>query len=105
MELFYIVAIGLYCMAVYLNYSSLRTSGWFIPAGLVLSLITNLVWLFIVQNTPDKHLLYVRGLIWDAIIVGAYALIPILFFGVRLTGWTLIGGITTMVGLVLMKVG
>lgn len=83
----------------------LKRSAWFYPIGLILALIANIIWLHIARTTLDKELVYIRGLVWDAMIVGAYVAIPVIFFGVRLSGVALLGVTLIITGLVLTKLG
>lgn len=90
---------------VLLSYSDkIKATNWYFPLGLFLATITNLLWLWIAKNSPNKADIYLRGLIWDSILVGCYVLVP-LFLGVRLNLATSLGVILVVIGLILTKVG
>lgn len=101
----YALGFIIYCLAVTLSYSDkVKASHWYYPVGLALAIGCNFLWLYVAKHTPDKHDIYISGLVWDSLIVGCYALIPVLFFGVRFSGATAIGVLLVIVGLFLTKI-
>lgn len=106
MTLPFLIGLLVYIAAVFLSYSEkMKASHWYFPVGILIAIVANVMWLYIAKNSPAKESIYVRGLIWDSMIVGTYTLIPIVFFGVRLSSWTLAGAALIAVGLILTKVG
>ena len=100
----YVVGLLLYFASVVVSYSNgLKQTQWYFPLGMLLAIIVNFLWLYIAKNSPDKDVLYVRALIWDSMIVGAYVLVPLLFYNVRPTGYTLAGCTFIVIGLILTK--
>jgi hypothetical protein len=59
---------------------------------------------YIAKNTADKHDVYIRGLIWDSMIVGCYAVVPVLMYGVAFTGRMAMGVAMIVAGIVLTKI-
>lgn len=101
----YVIGFIIYVLSVMVSYSvGLKQSNWYFPVGLTLAIIVNILWLYIAKHSPDKNELYIRALIWDAMIVGAFVVVPLVMHGVRLSGWTLVGCIFIIIGLVLTKV-
>lgn len=100
----FIVGLVFYSLTVCLLYSSnFKNSPYYYWVGLVIGLITSSLWLFIAKQSEGSNL-YVRGLIWDCMIIGTYVLIPALFFDVRLTLMTTIGCVFIVIGMLLTKV-
>ena len=101
----YTIGFVLYCLSVVLSYSyKLKASSLFFPIGLTLALIVNYLWLYIAKISINKHDIYLRGLVWDSMIVGCYVLIPILFYGVKFNITTAIGIGLVVLGLILTKI-
>lgn len=71
--------------------------------GLVIALLCNITWLFIARHSETAAQIYYRGLVWDSLIVGSYVLVPILFFGVRLSLQASLGLVLIVIGLFLSK--
>jgi hypothetical protein len=102
----YLVGFVIYILSVVVSYSNgLKQTHWFFPIGLILAVIVNFLWLYIAKESPLKDQLYVRALIWDSMIVGAYVLVPLVLYGVRPTGYTLAGCVFIVLGLILTKLG
>lgn len=100
----YIIGFLLYCVSVAFSYSNwFKNSPWFIPIGLIISIAINYLWLYICKNTIDKHILYLRGIYWDGMIVGCYTIIPVLLFEVRFKATTAIGLALVIIGMIITK--
>ena len=94
----------LYIVTVCLLYSTtFKASPFYYWIGVSIGLVTSSLWLFIAKNSDTSNL-YVRGLFWDCMIVGAYVLIPPLFFGVKLEPMTTIGCVLIVTGMILTKI-
>lgn len=101
----YILGAILYSIAVCLAYSgSFKESKWYFLIGIAVGVLANYIWLWIAKHSPDKHQIYISGLIWDSVLVGAYTLIPIMFFGVRFTNLTALGVILIVSGFLVIKI-
>lgn len=105
MEWFWLVIAGIiYSICAYMCYhESFRNSQWYMPAGLILGFMAVIIWFSTVRLIGDKHRIYFYSLMWDAVLVGVYYVIPILFFNVRLDKWGIIGLALMTLGLVLVK--
>lgn len=100
----YFIGFVFYCLSVMLSYSaSMKTTKWYFPLGLLAAIAVNFIWLFLAKHSLDHKQIYLRGLIWDSMIVGCYVIIPILFYQVRLTGYTAIGAGLILTGIALTK--
>lgn len=94
--LFYaLVVIGMYTPAI-------KTHQYYIPGSMLFALAASFLWPWVTQNTESQEELYLRGIIWDAMLIGCYSLIPI-FFGVRLTPMAMFGVVLVLVGIATMK--
>lgn len=101
----YIAGLILYSLSVCISYSdTAKASSWYFPLGVSFSMIAAFIWMWIAKNSQAQNDIYIRGLIWDSMIVGCYTFIPFLF-GVRLTGLSMLGALLVVVGLILTKVG
>lgn len=87
---------------VYQN--ELKQHPWlYFGIGLTLALVANLMWLSIAKHTENASQLYLYGFWWDSLIIGSYALVPVLFYGVRPAPTSIIGIILILVGIYLTK--
>ena len=102
----YLIGLITYILSVVVSYSTaLKQTQWYFPIGLALAFVANFIWLYIAKNSFDKESLFVRGLVWDSMIVGAYVIVPLTLYSVRPTGYTLIGCTFIVIGLILTKLG
>jgi multisubunit Na+/H+ antiporter MnhE subunit len=101
----FIAGLALYVSAVMMLYSDrVKSSAYYFPLGLAIAVAANFLWLYIAKNTADKHDVYIRGLIWDSMIVGCYAVVPVLMYGVAFTGRMAMGVAMIVAGIVLTKI-
>jgi drug/metabolite transporter (DMT)-like permease len=102
--LYFLMGALLYVVSVCLIYNeSFKKTPYFIWVGLFVGLVANYVWLSIAKQSKGADL-YVRGLIWDCLMIAAYTLIPVMFYGIKLTPTTIIGCVLIIVGIFLTKV-
>lgn len=101
----YLLGFVAMCCGVWMMYSeAMKSSSWFIPLNTAISIVCSLLWAYVIKNTSETNALYIRGLFWDAMIIGVYSLLP-LMFGVKLNTTTAIGVAITLVGMVVVKIG
>lgn len=102
--MFWLVGILTYCASAALTYSEpAKSKWWYVPLGMLFGLITNFAWMNIAKRNLDRESLYFQALVWDILIVLIFALLPILFMGVRLNQYQLFGAFLVTLGLVLFK--
>lgn len=69
-----------------MNYSDkAKASNWYFPAGMALALVSNSIWMYLAKHSANTNQVYVRGIIWDSMIIFAYSILPIFIFNVRFT--------------------
>jgi hypothetical protein len=106
MSLFYSIGFLLYALSATLSYSErAKVSAWYFPVGIAMAIVANLIWLHIAKISTVGSETFVRGLIWDSMIVMCYVIVPILFYGVRLNGIAGLGAVMIVVGIFLTKMG
>ena len=90
-----------------LGYSdAFRGSQFYYPICFTIGTVLNAVWYWVVQYIgSDKHRLYVYSVIWDAVIVAVFYLIPLFFCDVHLSKWGILGLALIIGGLALIKFG
>jgi multidrug transporter EmrE-like cation transporter len=101
-----LVVIGLlYVCSAYLSYNEeWRRTDWFWPVSVVLGLVISSVWFAMVKYLDDKQRIYVYSLCWDSLMCGTFYLVPLIFFGVKLDRWSVLGLILMIAGVMLIKV-
>ena len=79
---------------------------WYIPVGLGLSMLGNLLWLFYVKSENNPTIILTNGAIWDTMISICF-MVSILFTNksLDLSTSTVVGAGITLIGLIIMKVG
>src|SRR5688572_14756832 len=98
-------------MAIYVLYGilayhpDLKTRPWFVWAGLLCALGTNLIWIHLAKATHSGARLLFYNLVWDGGLVAITILVPLMVFGVRPTMISMLGMALTVVGIILMKLG
>jgi len=99
----YLLGFLSYFLAVWAMYTpAIKNHEHYIIGSMIFGFCMSFSWPYIVKHTNDPNLLYTRGLIWDAMLVGCFTVLP-LFFGVKLglTAW--IGVALVVLGLIIMK--
>lgn len=93
-----------YLFGAYIAYDvAIKASPWFLPIGIVVGIVSNLIWLYVTKITTDNKDLFVYGLIWDVMMMAAYILVPLLLFHVKLDWKQTVGTILVVLGLILTK--
>lgn len=93
-----------YLMGAYIAYdAAFKASAWFLPVGIIVGIISNLIWLYVTKITVDNKELFIYGLVWDVMMMAAYIVIPVLLFNVRLDWKQTVGTILVLTGLTLTK--
>lgn len=106
MIIIFLLGLLFYSLAVALSYNeTVKASWYYFPVGILIGMITNFLWFWIAKQISDKSIIIKYGFYWDTMIVLTYALIPMLFFGVRLSSMTEIGIALIAIGIILTKLG
>jgi multidrug transporter EmrE-like cation transporter len=77
----------------------------FIHIGLILALVSNVLWLVLAYNTKQASEVLFMALIWDSIVVLTAVVIPLVFFNIQLTPISTFGIVLVVAGLLLVKIG
>ena len=94
----------LYIIGCMISYSDdYRKAYWFVPIGVFIGVLINLVWVYTIKYLDNNQKIYVFGIMWDALMMTTYYLLPILLFDVKLTKTTIIGLILILSGVVILK--
>lgn len=100
----FIAASLFYLFGAYIAYDvAIKASPWFLPLGVVVGIVSNLIWLYVTKITTDNKELFLYGLIWDVMMMAAYIIVPLLLFNVRLDWKQSLGTILVIIGLILTK--
>jgi len=93
-----------YLLGAYIAYDvAIKASPWFLPAGIAVGIVSNLIWLYVTKITTDNKDLFLYGLVWDVMMMAAYIIVPMLLFDVRLDWKQTVGTILVVLGLILTK--
>ena len=94
----------IYLATAWMSYSDpIKASTFYYPLGIFLSVIANAAWLTIAKIVPNRDDILIYGAFWDTIILGAFTLVPLLFFDVRLTQKDTIGFCLIILGILVIK--
>lgn len=106
-----IIIIFLLGLIIYTGYTlisynePLKETPWFIPAGVLISLFGNILWMYLAKITSDPKTLYFYGIAWDAMITFVFVLTPVIVLGMRFKTTTAIGFGLVVIGLLITKIG
>jgi hypothetical protein len=102
--LLYLIGAGCYTMSALVSYNSrLKETLLYLPIGVGISVIANLIWFSIAKNTPDKSDTYIYSLAWDIMIVLCYAVTPVVFEGLKLSAFNILGLLLILTGFIMVK--
>lgn len=79
-----------------------RDGPWYLPLMLGVSVGTGFLFAFGARILAEKPKIFVFSLQYDVAMIVAYYLLPILFFGCRLTNGVLAGSLLVLVGLLVI---
>jgi hypothetical protein len=103
--LLFVLGFILYAFSAWFMYQNHFKDQWFfLPVSISAGILGSILWGTVAKITLATNELYMRGLIWDAMLVGCYTLLPF-FWGVKLSMTSYVGVGITVVGLVLTKMG
>lgn len=87
-----------------MSYStSFKESVWCTPGWILLALVGAYSWSLVTKALPDPSKLMIVGLYWDSGMQLTYLLVPLLFFGSRLSLTQGIGVLLVFIGLMLTR--
>lgn len=73
---------------------------------MLIGLIHSLLWYFSSRLlSSDKEQFFMFVLLWDLVYMIVFYLTPVIFFGVNLDLWGILGVSTMICGLLIMKIG
>lgn len=99
--LLYLMGMMVYLATVSMNYSDkAKAALWYYPAGMTLALISNFLWMYLAKHAVNPNQVYIRGILWDSMIIFAYSILPVLIYNIKFTTLQLFG-----VGLILFGFG
>jgi hypothetical protein len=100
----YFIGLAIYLITVSMSYSDKsKAAFWYYPLGMALSLVTNYLWMNLAKTSDGSNQVYVRGIVWDSMIVLAYSVLPFFCFNVKLTAVQSLGAGLVIIGLGLIK--
>ncbi len=75
----------LYSIASYSTYSQeVRNSNAIFPINITISVLSTLVWIYLVKSLNDTNKIIAASLAWDVIVTMAYAVVPAILQGKNL---------------------
>jgi drug/metabolite transporter (DMT)-like permease len=100
----FISGLVLYSAMAFASYHpALKASPWFFPVGIGSAVVANFIWFSMAKADPVSSSLMIKGLIWDAVLMLCYLIIPIIFFEAKFTPVQAVGVGLTVIGLFLTK--
>jgi len=107
MQILFLSAVALvYFAYAYLAFSDINKNGLtFFLLSMVVGAFYSLLWYWSSRLITEKSDYFLFVLIWDFVYIGVFYLTPVLFFGVKLDKWGIIGMLSMIAGLLIMKIG
>lgn len=95
----------LYVLGCWLTFGNeVKDRWWYVPCGALLGVLTNICWYVAAQMVTSKEDMYFLSVIWEGLLIAIYFLMPVLFMGVRLDKYGIIGLCLMAAGAILLKV-
>lgn len=91
------------CVSATLAYSRHREAAWYLWALAGLSAFNGLLWGLGSRLCTDHRQTYSLSVVWDAVTLTAYNVLPLLAFGVRLSPTAWAGFVLVVTGAVLIS--
>jgi uncharacterized membrane protein len=93
-----------FIIGAYFSYNDeQRRSPWFYPVYLSVSVACSLIWIVSAKCLDNKRHILVYSVFWDSLLMVAYYLLPLLFFGVKVNTGMLVGIALVLIGIMLVK--
>jgi len=101
-----LILVGIICsLMCYISFDkSLHNKWWYIPAGLMLGILSNSIWILTTKYFGDEKKLYTFSLIWDILFVAIYYFLPLIFFDIKLEKHGYIGLLLMVIGILIIKI-
>lgn len=91
-----------YAILAYGNYFD-KKGALFLITAIVIGIFHTLVWYLSVRCIDDKQKFMVFTMLWDFVYIAVFYFVPVFLFGVPMDRWSLIGLVSMVVGLLIMK--
>jgi hypothetical protein len=72
---------------------------------MLIGVFYNLLWYWSTRITKDKEDFFVLVLMWDVVYMAVFYFVPVFLFDVKVDKWGIIGMITMVIGIFIMKIG
>lgn len=97
-------AVILYSLSAGLPFISLVSGNPFLHylLGIVISILTATIWVFISRNTPKDNMVF-TGLLYDTLLTTCFIVIPLVLQRKMLQPMQVVGVVLVLVGLILFK--
>lgn len=100
------IAFILYSLYTYIGYKdSIKNSNSYYVYGIIIVIISNLLWMYLNKTLQSKDSTLIYSLIWDIMIAVSAIIIPFFFFKMNLTNISYVGIVLIVVGLITLKLG
>ena len=105
--LFLLMAALVYFMYAYLAFNEKLPKDClsFFVATMVVGFFYNILWYWSTRLITEKTEYFLFVLLWDFVYIAVFYFTPVFLFGVKLDKWGVIGVISMIAGLLVMKMG
>ena len=76
---------------------------WYLFLGVLLAALNNFVWFYSAKIIENKKEMYLFSALYSILITVVYFLVPILFFGLKINKWELIGIVLMIIGFIIFR--
>jgi uncharacterized membrane protein len=98
-----IAVVPLFVVGAWLSYSDFKESWWFPWVFGIVAITVGWVWAWACRNSLNDTEIYRFSLVWDAIAVIVYSVLPLLFKEMRIDVRTACGIVLILTGAILVK--
>lgn len=82
-----------------------KDSSTFFGLSMIVGFLYSLLWYWSARIIDDKYNYFFFVLLWDLVYISVFYFTPVLLFGVKLNWWGIVGLLTMIGGLFVMKIG
>lgn len=77
---------------------------YYIPCGLLITLIINSIWYSSAKHFSDERKIYIFSLYWDFIVCSIYLFFPLIIMNTKLDKWCYVGIALMFLGILIIKI-
>jgi hypothetical protein len=100
--LIFICAATLMFIGAYTSYTR-KDEPYFTAVFMLSGNLLLVTWICLVRSLNTSRQIFTAGFVWDSICTLVYIFVPVMFCGLKIDKWAVLGVLLTVVGLVILR--